>query len=207
MAVIRRVVLPILGAVAAAAAVAACAYAVVATLPQPTRSDRIGVDVLRFLQTHRGHASRMVVDGTAVAARCRHLAGGRSLVSFDDGRLLVLRGARITGWSGRGGRSLASASPGSALRRAAEADLAGSYKLYATELTGQLERGQRITGHAVLHAGRPAYEIDLAATAPRVVLVVDRDTLRPLAARFESPQVTGTATLSQPRLPGEAGTC
>ena len=206
MAVTRRIVLPAVGAIVAAAAIAAAAFAVVSALPQPTQSDRIGVSVLRFLQDNRGRGSRMVVGGKLIAARCRRLSRSRSLVSLDDGAAFVLSGAHVRGWRA-GDRALAAVSSESPLTRAAKADLAGSYRLYAAELTRQLENGHRVAARAVTLRGRPAYELELAPKSPRVVLVVDRRTLRPLAARFESARLTAKATLLSPRAAGQAAGC
>lgn len=148
----------------------------------------------------------MTLAGDPLAARCRRLSRTQSLVSLSDGDTFVLRRARIRDWQTPPSRRAVALSEPPILR-AAKADLAGSYRLYASELMRQLEAGLRVSGRPVTAKGRPAYEIELAPTRPRVALLVDRRTLRPLAARFESRQLSGEAELAPPApLDGDA-TC
>src|SRR5262249_38424111 len=178
MAVIRRVLLPLAGAVAAAGAIAVAAFALVRTLPQPTRGDRVGVEFLQFLHERGGSGSRIAIGGTSLAARCHALSRRRNLVELSDGSSFVVSGSRIRSWHPPTS-DLAGAAQQTALLRAAEADLAGSYRLYAAELTSQLERGKRVTEHAVTMHGRRVYEIALAHERPRVTPIVHGPTTSP----------------------------
>lgn len=186
---IRRIVLPLLGAAAVAAGIAVAAYGVVSALPQPTRADRVGVGVLRVLQTHRGAGSRMRIDGTSLVSHCRQLSGGRTLVFVSNGTAFVIRGDHVHAWlKQRSG--LAAVRRARGLLQAAEADMSGSYRLYAHELTAQLESG----AHVRVIDGGSRYELVLASGSPRAELLVDRRTLRPVAATFDSHRLSGRAT-------------
>ena len=206
MAVIRRVLLPLFGAAVAAAAIAAAAFALVTALPQPTRGDRVGVRLLHFLQDRGGSGSRITIGDTSLTARCRGLPQRRSLVQLSDGNRFVVSGSRIRTWHVPGSE-LAGMSQQSALVRAAEADLAGSYQLYAAELTTQLARGKRVTERTVTVGGRRVYEIALAPERPRVLLIVDSETLQPLEARFDSGALKAFAVLSPPQMQRGLATC
>jgi hypothetical protein len=206
MAMIRRVLLPVAGAAVAAGAIAVAAFALVRTLPQPTRGDRVGVKLLEFLHERGGSGSRIVIGGTTIAARCHTLSRRRNLVELSDGSSFVVSGSRIRAWQPPAS-DLAGAAQLPALVRVAEADLAGSYRLYAAELTSQLERGERVTEHLVTVDGRRVYEIALAHGRPRVTLIVDGRTLQPLAARFESAAIQASSVLSPPKPRRGLATC
>jgi hypothetical protein len=196
MALSRKVVLPPVGAATAAVTVAAAAYALVVSLPQPTASDRTGVRVLRFLETKRGAGSEISVGGKTLTARCIRVSRRGNLVSLSDGNRFMLVGSHIRAWR-TPDRSLA-AVESDPLLHAAEADLAGSYSLYIDELTAELENGHRVLGGATLFGGRPAYAVHLSADRPRATLFVDRGTLAPLGASFESAGLHGRAVLQPP---------
>ena len=206
MALIRRVVLPLAGAAVAAGAIAVAAFALVRTLPQPTRGDRVGVKLLQFLHERGGTGSRIVIGGTSLSARCRALTKRQNLVELSDGSSFVVSGSHIRAWHPPSS-ALAGAAEQPALVRAAEADLAGSYRLYGAELTNQLERGKRVAEDTVMLRGRVVYEIELASERPRVTLIVDGETLQPLAARFESAAITASAVLGPPKSRRGVATC
>jgi hypothetical protein len=199
MAISRKVLLPPAGAATVAVAVAAAAYGVVATLPQPTHGDRTAVRVLRVLETKRGGGSEIVIGGATVQATCRRTAPHRSFVTLSDGNTFVLSGSHIRAWSSPQ-RSLASVEE-EPLLHAAEADLAGSYALYVDELTAELEHGEHVLGRVTTFAGRRVYKVHLGSARPRAALFVDRQTLEPLGASFESKTLTGHSTL-HPARPG-----
>jgi hypothetical protein len=190
LAVIRRIVVPVLGAAVVAVAIAAAAFGVVSALPQPNRADRVGVGVLRVLESHRGGGSRMRIGGALLISHCRQLSGGRTLVSVSNGTAFVIRGDRIHAWL-KHRASLASLRREPGLLHAAEADMSGSYRLYAHELTAQLESGEHVR---VVDSGA-VYELVLASGSPRAELLVNRRTLRPVAATFASRRLSGRATL------------
>lgn len=206
MAVIRRVLVPVVGATCAACAIAAAAFAVVTALPQPTSGDRIGVRLLQLLHARGGRGSRITIGRMSLTARCHQLPQRRSLVELSDGNTFVVSGSHIRAWH-TPASEFAEMSQQPALVRAAEADLAGSYQLYASELTSQLERGKRVTERAVTVGGRRVYEIALARERPRVVLIVDRRTLQPLEARFDSAVLEATAVLEPPQMEPGLATC
>ncbi len=206
MALIRRLLLPVAGAALAAGAIAVAACALVRTLPQPTPGDRVGVKLLQFLRERGGPGSRIAIGGRSLAARCHALSKHQNLVELSDGSSFVVSGSRIRAWHPPTS-DLAGAAQQPGLLRAALVDLAGSYRLYAAELTSQLERGKRVTEHAVTMHGRRVYEIALAHERPRVTLVVDGRTLRPLAARFESAALQASAVLPPPKPRQGLATC
>jgi hypothetical protein len=76
----------------------------------------------------------------------------------------------------------------------AELELAGSHHVYARELGGHLQRGS-VPVEAARYRGRPAYRVVLHERSPRVELIVDGRTLRPLAARYRSSHLVGSSTL------------
>jgi hypothetical protein len=213
MAVIRRLI-PLAASIATAAAIAAAAFAMVSAFPQPTRGDRTGVRLLDVLETHRGVGSTIAVAGRSIVARCERLSRRRSLVSFSDGSALVLAGSHIRAAKPArrtaqrsATRDLANRHVDSPLLRVAQADLAGSYKLYATELRIQLERGSRIIREETTYNGIPAYQVELGSALPRASLIVDRETLQPLAATFESAALDGNAILAPPTSFAERSAC
>ena len=202
---IHRIVLPLAGAILTAGLIGAAAFWVVSGLPQPTRGDRTGVRLLDVLETKRGEGSVISIAGRSLVARCEQLTARHNLVWLSDGSALVLAGSHVqesmpptVTARGTASRELASTRAASPLLRAAEADLAGSYAVYATELTIQLERGSRVIRKETFHQGRPAYEVELGRELPRAGLIVDRETLQPLAATFESSSLDGRALLSPP---------
>ena len=203
---IRRVLVPLVGAAFAAGAIAAAAFALVKALPQPTRGDRVGVRLLELLHQRGGRGSRMTIGGISLTSRCRQLPQRRSLVELSDGNTFVVSGSHVRAWHAPA-TELAGMAQRPALVRAAEADLAGSYQLYASELTSQLERGKRVTERVVTVGGRRVYEIALARERPRVVLVVDSRTLRPLEARFDSAALEASAVLEPPQMERGLATC
>lgn len=198
----RGVVVPAVAALATGGAVAAAAFGVVSTLPQPTHDDRTGVRVLRVLETRHGGGSRISVGDRSLVAECRRLSARRRLVSLSDGSAFVVAGTRVypsTAPNPAARSELAGSTAGEPpLLRAAEADLAGSYALYAAELAVQLEHGAPVLGAKRFVEGRPAYQIWLDDHRPRAALFVDSRTFEPLAAEFDSAQLKGRATLTPP---------
>lgn len=192
---IRRIVLPSLGAATVAVAVSAAAYGIVSTLPQPTHGDRTAVRLLRLLETTHGADSQMSVAGRTLAAHCVKISPRRNRVTLSDGSSFVLAGSHIHAW--REPSRLLAATVTEPLLRAAEADLAGSYALYAQELTAELGKGNHVLGRATTFAGRATYEMRLSARRPRAALLVDRKTLRPVGAVFESSRLKGRAVFDR----------
>jgi hypothetical protein len=202
MAVIRRIVVPLLGAAVVAGGIAAAAFAVVSALPQPTLGDRVGVGVLKVLLAHRGAGSRMTIGGTSLVSHCRQLKGGRTLVLLSDGAAFVIHGDHVYAWARHRSR-IASLRHAPGLVQAAEADMAGSYGLYAHELAAQLGTGE----HVLVLDGGTVYELVLASGSPRAELLVNRSTLRPTGVRFDSRRLSGYATLLRLHAVGPRAGC
>ena len=200
----RRAVLPIFIAALSTVAVLAASFGLVTALPQPTKDDRIAVRLLRYLEHTHGRGSRIWIDGRTLASRCTALSPRRKLITLSDGGRFVLRGSRIRVWY-PGESSLATARPESGLTRAALADLAGSYALYAVELSRPLANGDDVIA-ADATGGTQTYQFILARR-PQVELIVDRTSLRPLAARFRSATASGHATLLPPAENAGRGSC
>ena len=191
----RRVVASIFAGALATAAVVATSFGLVSALPQPTRGDRIAVRLLGYLERTVGRGSRISIGGQTLLARCTSLAPRRKLITLSDGTRFVLSGSRIRSWH-PAASSLATTPIDSGLARAAVADLAGSYVLYAEELSRPLSNGHDIVADEVSGSTR-TYRIILARR-PRVELIVDDASLRPLSARFRSATVNARASLLPP---------
>lgn len=185
------------GALAGTLTVAGAAYGLVSTLPSPRPGDRLGVRVLDRLEHARGSGSVIELAGDRVPVRCRRLPPYEHLLVFGDGTRLVLSGTRVRPLPVRG-RRLESARSRYPDLLAAQADLAGSYSLYSRLLAQRLARGRQVVvGRARVH-GRPALRIRLGRDRPAVELLVDRRTLRPLAATYSSATLSARSVLTPP---------
>lgn len=183
------------GALLGACAITAAAYGIVSTLPAPSVGDRIGVRLLDRLDTTRGTGGVMQLAGVTRRVTCKRLPRYRHLVQLDDGTKLILSGTHVHEVAEPAReRRLATIVdvPGLA---AAEADLSGSYTLYATQLAVQLEHGREVLAGAARVNGREAYRIRLTRALPQADLLVDRETLQPLVATFRSAAVSGRTLL------------
>jgi hypothetical protein len=194
MAVTRRFLIPVFGAAFAAAAIVAASFGLIAALPQPTKGDRVAVGVLRYLEHTRGRGGLISIGGHVLLARCTPLSPRRKRITLSDGARFVLRGSHIEKWSTATSRR-ATRRPDSGVARAAIADLAGSYALYADELSRPLAHGKAVV--EAMPGRSPKYRVVLARR-PYVDLVVDGATLRPLSARFRSARVSAQASLLPP---------
>ena len=200
----RGVAAPIFVAALATAAVVAASFGLVSALPQPTQGDRIAVRVLDYLERTPGRGSRISISGQTLLARCTSLAPRRKLITLSDGTRFVLSGSRIRSWRATTS-SLAVAQIDSGLARAAIADLAGSYALYAAELSRPLAHGHDIVADEISGSSR-RYRIILARR-PYVELIVDGASLRPLSASFRSASVSAHASLLPPAQKRVRGSC
>lgn len=197
-----RHVLTVLATVLAAILVAGIAFGTVSTLPRPTRGDRIAIRLLEVLQERRGSGSVLSISGKHLPARCVRIGKTRELVTLGDGTALVLRGSHI----------LARRDPSSPLAdirldpgvlSAAEADLSGSYALYAAEIVAQLEQGAKLTMRRSHGAEGEAITIALREQRPRVELIVAPKSLRPIAAHYRSRRIDATAHFATQAAKGE----
>jgi hypothetical protein len=183
-----------------AAAIAAVSFGLVSLLPQPTRGERLGVRALGALQQRHGVGALMSIEGEPLVAGCRRLPPWRHLVTISDGSRLVLSSTRVER-ADEGGRMLADArSPRAAQVISAEADLAGSFALYAKELIGRLQHGRPVVVGAGRFLGQPVYRLRLGRDRPRVELLVSRRSFAPVAARYTGRWVVGMSLL-RPSVP------
>jgi hypothetical protein len=187
-----RFLLPFALASLAACAVAAVSYALVSALPQPTKSELLGVQVLRSLETSRGHGAVISLAGERVVARCRAISRRRRLITAGSTRL-ILRGTHVTG-AETGPRSLTAYSVEVLESRVAVAELAGSHFLYAAAIKSRLLRGLPVVVGTATVRGAKAYRV-LLDDRPRIEVLVSRRRLQPLAARYVSRRLHGSSLL------------
>lgn len=200
------IVRPLVVAVAVTLVVAASSYALVATLPEPTAGDRLGVRLLHHLEHARAGGAVLHLGRVTIRARCRRVPRGRTLVTLSTGDRLLLAGTRVVERrprARRGGNG--GPEPGAEFWSVA-ADLSGSHRLYASLLKGRLLRGAPIVVGVTRFRGTPAYRVRLGREPPAVELVVARGTLMPLAARYRSKRIDAWSRLL-PRRPGPRQGC
>jgi hypothetical protein len=193
-----RTVLALLAGLAFAAALAAGAFGLVATLERPSADAVLGTRILRALQHHRGFRSVVsIAPGTALTGTCRSVSQGRSLVTLSNGERLLVVGERV--------RALDSSLSGYGLLAAA--DLAGCPKLLGLLLRRRVlhsfMEGQTWSSpRPGRYNGRSVYVIPLKRRRPSVKLLIDQRTLAPLAVVFSSPALRGLSAIrsSLPRL-------
>jgi len=184
-------------ALAGTCAVACSAYALVSTLPAPQPDDRLGVRILDRLEHSRGTGAVVDLGGRRVHVRCRKLPPYRRLLTYADGTRLALSGTHVHRLPSSG-RQLETARSRYPDLLAAQADLAGSYSLYSILLAQRLAHGRAIVAGLARVRGLPAYRIHLGQDRPEVQLIVDRRTLRPLAATYRSATLSGRSILGAP---------
>ena len=173
------------------------AYALVSTLPAPQPDDRLGVRILDRLEHARGTGAVVDLGGRRVHVRCRKLPPYRRLLTYADGTRLALSGTRVRRLPSAG-RQLETARARYPDLIAAQADLAGSYSLYSILLAQRLAHGRPIVAGLTRVRGQGAYRIHLGRDRPEVQLIVDRRTLRPLAATYSSATLSGRSILGAP---------
>jgi hypothetical protein len=174
------------------AAIGAGAVALLAVgLPGHRTGDRLAVAILRRLDTTRIGSAALRINGVLVRASCSRIGHGVSAISLANGGRLLVRRTRILSAAGPDPR-LAVAE---LRRRAAEVDLAGTQTIYTDELISRLIRGERVIEGAGVFDGRPVYDLRLGNARPEVELLVDRRTLLPVAARFDSLRIDGLSRL------------
>jgi hypothetical protein len=188
---VTRSLRPILVALAIAGVLCGAAAALLELgLPAATASDRIGADALRVLQSTRGGGAAVRLGNRRLVAVCRRV-GRRRIVSLSDGSVLAVTGAKVRRLRAPVRLTAGVDAPDLV---AAEADLSGNHGLYVSELVGALGSGA-LTVRETRYDGASAYALRIGAGRPVVELVVDRHTLRPVAARYASSSLTGSARL------------
>jgi hypothetical protein len=162
-------------------------------LGRPSASDRLGARIVAALDHTRGRGAEITIGGSRLHAECRRTPRAGTRVRIGGSTEIVAVGAHVVArrWLGSG-RTLSS------LRApdlpSAELELAGSHDVYARELGGRLQRGS-VPVAAERYRGRPAYRVLLHPGNPLVELVVDARSLRPVAARYRSGDLTASSTL------------
>jgi len=169
-------------------------------LRSPSTGERIALRVLAELERTRGVRAVLDVDGRRLLSTC-HSFMGRDLLQLSDGTRLVLVGVHAYRTLPPGGSLIEAVSDrrelflvrstGSLV--SVQAAIAGSHAFWARLLAIRLEQAD-VHVWPVLFASRPAYELRLSHR-PLLELVVDRVTLRPLAALYRSRAVDGSSRL------------
>jgi hypothetical protein len=186
------------GAALGLSAIVLTGFGVVSTLPQPSHGDRIAVRALVVLQQHRGRGGVMQLAGVRLHVTCKRLPPYRQLIALDDGSRLVLSATHVRQVREPLRTRMLAVTENRPELVSAEADLAGSYALYAAQLTQRLAGGLPVLAGTTAVGGTPAYRLILGRGHPRVELLVDRQSLVPLAATYRSASLQGRTTLAQP---------
>ena len=189
---------PVLGALVAAGVLAgACFGFLRATLPQMTEGQRIATRALVRLDAWRSQAAIVHLGGRTVGATCTAVGRG-ALVTYSDGTRVLVRGRRVHALrplKSTQERLLATTTTADPEFVAAEAVLGGSRSLYVAGLAVRLSvGGEPLLGRSVVD-GIPAYVLRLGRGRPIVQLLVSQRTLLPLAVRYSSARLHGSARL------------
>jgi hypothetical protein len=169
-------------------------------LKSPSAADKIALRVLAELRRTRGVHAVLDVGGRRLLSTC-HSYLGRDLLELSDGTRLVLVGVHafrtlpphawlIEAVSNR--RELFVVRSGAGLV-GAQAAIAGSHAFWARVLAVRLEQAN-VHVRATRFGSRRAYAVRLSAE-PLLELIVDRATLRPLAAVYHSGSVDASSRL------------
>jgi hypothetical protein len=157
-------------------------------LATPTSAERIALRELDVLAETSTRGAVLSTRNGNDAVACRRLSSGTFAVRFGDRELRV------------GGVHVRAQPPASAGEVGA-AVLAGVHSLYSRLLRVRLAN-RDVDARRLSFAGRPSYALRLTAGRPEAELVVDRRTLAPLGAIYQSRALTGSSRF----LPGRAGT-
>jgi hypothetical protein len=160
-----------------------------AALPGPLHDDRLAVKIIGRLQATRISGAVVRVNDTTLYTRCRRINGAVSSISVAGGQRLIVRRTHLVM------PSTARRHPYRTSVFSAEADLAGSRRLYINELVGRLQLGDPVIDGRGRFGGRPVYRLRLGNDRPRVVLLVDQRSLRPLGVSFRSARISGVSHL------------
>jgi hypothetical protein len=152
-------------------------------------ANQLGLRELQVLRHSRDAGAVLDVGGRRLLASCRRFRG-RDLVTLSDGTQLVMVGVHVFPGSSAPVANLAGLQELLAVHRgdpliAVRADLVGSHALWIRELTSRIELGG-LAVHPVLFDGRRAEELVLTPRRPFLALIVERSTLRPLGAIYDS---------------------
>jgi hypothetical protein len=189
---------PVLGALFAAGALAGGCFGFLrATLPQMSEGQRIAARALARLDTWRSQGAVVQLGARTVGATCTAVRKG-ALVTYSDGTRMLVRGRRVHALrplEATQERLLATTTAADPEFVAAEAVLGGSRSLYVAGLAVRLSvGGEPLLGRSVVD-GTPAYVLRLGRGRPTVQLLVSQRTLLPLAVRYSSARLHGTAQL------------
>jgi hypothetical protein len=169
-------------------------------LRSPSAGERVGLRVLAELRRTRGVHAVLDVDGRRLLSTC-HSYLARDVLELSDGSRLVLVGVHAFRTLAPGGPVVEAISDRRELfvvRTAAglvgaQAAIAGSHAYWARILALRLEQAN-LGVRSLVFGSRAAYELRLSGR-PLLELIVDRRTLRPLAAVYRSRAVNATSRL------------
>lgn len=161
-------------------------------LARPGASDRLAARVVRVLDVTRGRGALVTLGSARLRASCRRITPGTIRIHVG-GTEIVASGPHILRLRPLAGERSLAAHRAPELT-AAELVLVGSHALFARQLGGLLQR-RSVGVVPTRFDGRPAYVVRLRPARPRVTIVVDARTLRPLAAAYRSASVSGSSRL------------
>jgi hypothetical protein len=189
---------PVVGALVAAGALAGACYGVLhAALPRMSEGQRIATRALAKLDSWRSQGAVVSLGGRTVGATCTAVRRG-AVITYPDGTRVLVRGRRVHALrplESTQERLLATTTTVDPELVAAQAVLGGSRSLYVAGLAVRLSvGGEPLLGHTVVD-GIPAYVLRLGRGRPTVQLLVAQRTLLPLAVRYSSARLHGTARL------------
>jgi hypothetical protein len=185
---------PLARALVAGAAVFAAVLVVLQVgLARPTAAERIAARAVSILDHTRERGSVIEIGTRRVTSTCTVTRTGAARIQLDDGTVIVAKGTRVLETYRLGERRTLALHAAADLP-AAELVLSGSHALYARELVDRLAQ-RAVSPRPVEYRGRPAYALRLRSRPPAVELILDRRTLRPLAAEYRSADLRATSRL------------
>jgi hypothetical protein len=169
-------------------------------LKSPSAADRVALRVLAELERTRGVHAVLDIEGHRLLSTC-HSYLGRDLLQLSDGTRLIVVGVHAFRTLPPGGSLIDAVSDRRELfvvhspsrLVGAQAAIAGSHAFWARVLAVRLEQAN-VHVHATEFRSRPAYELRLS-TRPLLELVVDKATLRPVAAVYRSQGIDASSRL------------
>jgi hypothetical protein len=194
---VTRTLGPVLAALVAAGVLAGACFGVLrATLPRQSEGQRIATRALAQLDAWRSQGAIVTLGGRRIGATCR-AARRSALVTYTDGARVLVRGRRaraLRPLDSTPERLLATTRAADPELLSVRAVLGGSRSLYVAGLAVRLSvGGEPLLGRTVVD-GVPAYVLGLGRHQ-LVRLIVSQRTLLPLAVRYSSARLQGSARL------------
>ena len=192
--------MPLAAALLGAGVLVGAAYGLLrVTLPRTSSGEKLALKTLTRLETWRSYGAVVRLGSRTLAATCSG-KGWRTVVTYENGARLLVRGRNV--------HPLAPVGPASTRLLAdralqprvepdllvAEAILGGTRSLYMTGLAVALAKGRDpFLGTARVRGVRT--NVFLLEEHPRVELLVSARTLVPVAVRYRSAHLEGSALL------------